>query len=73
MSADDRPERKAFSDPMLAEALREFEGATVVEIREAPKRRPGPDASPLAPGAADDKVGEELEAEAGVADAEEEE
>jgi len=33
------PQRIAFSDPMLAEVLREFEGATVLEIREPPKRR----------------------------------
>jgi len=33
------PQRAAFSDPMLAEVLREFEGATVLEVREAPKRR----------------------------------
>ena len=33
------PQRIALSDPMLAEVLREFEGATVLEIREPPKRR----------------------------------
>ena len=36
------PQKKAFSDPMLAEVLREFEGATVLEVRAAPKRRPHP-------------------------------
>lgn len=36
------PQRAAFSDPMLAEVLREFEGATVLEVREAPKKRPLP-------------------------------
>ena len=36
------PQKKAFSDPMLAEVLREFEWATVLEVRAAPKRRPHP-------------------------------
>jgi len=33
------PQRAAFSDPMLAEVLREFEGATILEVRAAPRRR----------------------------------
>lgn len=36
------PQRVAFADPMLAEVLREFEGATVLEVKAAPKRRPPP-------------------------------
>ncbi len=36
------PQRAAFSDPMLAEVLREFEGATVLEVRAAPRRRAVP-------------------------------
>ncbi|GAB4370909.1 MAG: hypothetical protein Kow00128_18360 [Deltaproteobacteria bacterium] len=34
------PQRAAFADPMMAEVLREFEGATVLEVRPAPRRRP---------------------------------
>jgi DNA polymerase III gamma/tau subunit len=33
---EDRPEKRALSDPLLTEVLREFEGATVLEIRPAP-------------------------------------
>jgi DNA polymerase-3 subunit gamma/tau len=36
-------EKKALADPMLAEVLREFEGATVLEIRPAPRRTPPPE------------------------------
>ncbi|HEU5360823.1 MAG TPA: hypothetical protein VFU42_06645, partial [Candidatus Deferrimicrobiaceae bacterium] len=32
------PEKRALADPLLAEVLREFEGATVLEIRSAPRR-----------------------------------
>ncbi len=38
------PEKEALADPMLAEVLREFEGATVLEIRPAPRRMPPPEA-----------------------------
>jgi hypothetical protein len=36
------PEKKALSDPLLAEVLREFEGAAVLEVRPAPRRAPIP-------------------------------
>jgi hypothetical protein len=36
------PEKKALSDPLLVEVLREFEGAAVLEIRPAPRRAPIP-------------------------------
>ena len=36
------PEKKALADPLLAEVLREFEGATVLEIRPAPRATPPP-------------------------------
>ena len=32
------PEKQALADPLLAEVLREFEGATLLEIRSAPRR-----------------------------------
>ncbi len=35
-------EKRALSDPLLAEFLREFEGATVLEVRPAPRREPAP-------------------------------
>jgi DNA polymerase-3 subunit gamma/tau len=35
-------EKKALSDPLLAEVLREFEGASVLEVRPAPRRAPAP-------------------------------
>jgi DNA polymerase-3 subunit gamma/tau len=38
------PEKKALADPLLAEILREFEGATVLEIRPAPRKAPPPEA-----------------------------
>ena len=37
---EDRPEKRALSDPLLTEVLREFEGATVLEIRQAPRKEP---------------------------------
>jgi hypothetical protein len=40
---EDRPEKRALSDPLLTEILREFEGATVLEIRPAPGREPVPE------------------------------
>jgi DNA polymerase-3 subunit gamma/tau len=40
---EDRPEKRALSDPLLTEVLREFEGATVLEIRPAPGRGPVPE------------------------------
>ncbi|MGZ9147612.1 MAG: DNA polymerase III subunit gamma/tau [Candidatus Deferrimicrobiaceae bacterium] len=36
------PGKKALSDPLLAEVLREFEGAAVLEVRPAPRRAPIP-------------------------------
>jgi hypothetical protein len=36
------PEKKALADPLLAEVLREFEGAAVLEVRPAPRRAPAP-------------------------------
>ena len=44
---EDRARRKALEDSMLAEVLREFEGATVLEVRPAPRRTPAP--PPAAP------------------------
>jgi len=32
------PEKMALADPLLAEVLREFEGATVLEVRPGPRR-----------------------------------
>ncbi|HSL98541.1 MAG TPA: hypothetical protein VK944_00215, partial [Candidatus Limnocylindria bacterium] len=32
------PEKQALADPLLAEVLREFEGATLLEVRSAPRR-----------------------------------
>jgi len=40
---EDGPEKRALSDPLLTEVLREFEGATVLEIRPAPGREPVPE------------------------------
>ena len=40
---EDRPEKKALSDPLLTEVLREFEGATVLEIRPAPAKEAAPE------------------------------
>jgi len=54
------PEKRALADPLLAEVLREFEGATVLEIRPGPRRTPTPrpeDAEDQEP----DKGGEEAE------------
>ncbi|MGZ8447585.1 MAG: DNA polymerase III subunit gamma/tau [Candidatus Deferrimicrobiaceae bacterium] len=36
------PGKKALSDPLLAEVLREFEGAAVLEVRPAPRSAPIP-------------------------------
>jgi DNA polymerase-3 subunit gamma/tau len=55
------PEKKALADPMLAEVLREFEGATVLEIRPAPRRTPPPEAD--AGEQEPDEGGEEAEEE----------
>jgi DNA polymerase III gamma/tau subunit len=41
---EDRARRKALEDPLLSEVLREFEGATVLEVRPAPRG-----AAPAAP------------------------
>ena len=52
--------RKALADPMIAEVLREFEGATILEIRPAPAGTPPQeDDADRDPG----EVGEEEEAE----------
>ena len=40
---EDRARRKALSDPLLAEVLREFEGATVLEVRPAPAKKTLPE------------------------------
>jgi DNA polymerase III gamma/tau subunit len=40
---EDRPEKRALSDPLLTEVLREFEGATVLEIKPAPASVPVPE------------------------------
>jgi len=39
---ESRTEKRALSDPLLTEFLREFEGATVLEVRPAPRREPVP-------------------------------
>ncbi len=41
-NSGERIEKQAFSDPLMAEILKEFEGATLVEVREAPPRPPRP-------------------------------
>lgn len=38
------PEKRALADPLLAEVLREFEGATLLEVRPAPRRTQIPEA-----------------------------
>ena len=38
VGAKSNPEKMALADPLLAEVLREFEGATVLEVRAAPRR-----------------------------------
>jgi hypothetical protein len=56
---EDRPEKRALSDPLLTEVLREFEGATVLEIRSAPGREPvpeGPEPEETAPAAPDEEA-----------------
>jgi DNA polymerase-3 subunit gamma/tau len=42
---EDRPEKRALSDPLLTEVLREFEGATILEVRPAPGGAPIPGAA----------------------------
>jgi hypothetical protein len=39
------PEKRALADPLLAEVLREFEGATLLEVRPAPRRAQSPEES----------------------------
>jgi len=39
------PEKQALADPLLAEVLREFEGATLLEVRSAPRRTQIPEAA----------------------------
>jgi hypothetical protein len=56
---EDRPEKRALSDPLLTEVLREFEGATVLEIRPAPASEPapeGPEPEEAAPGESGDEA-----------------
>jgi DNA polymerase-3 subunit gamma/tau len=56
---EDRLEKRALSDPLLTEVLREFEGATVLEIRPAPGREPvpeGPEPEETAPAAPDEEA-----------------
>jgi DNA polymerase-3 subunit gamma/tau len=56
---EDRPEKRALSDPLLTEVLREFEGATVLEIRPAPGSGPVPEGrepGETAPEAADEEA-----------------
>jgi len=56
---EDRPEKRALSDPLLTEVLREFEGATVLEIRPAPGREPlpeGPEPEETAPAEPDEEA-----------------
>ena len=57
------PQKKAFADPMLAEVLRAFEGATVLEVKAAPKRRPHPAVREEEPEGEEEPVAEETEAE----------
>ncbi|PWB66225.1 MAG: DNA polymerase III subunit gamma/tau [Deltaproteobacteria bacterium] len=56
----DRPEKRALSDPLLTEVLREFEGATILEVRPAPGGTPFPGAA----GAEEQAPGESGEEEA---------
>jgi len=56
---EDRLEKRALSDPLLTEVLREFEGATVLEIRPAPGKEPmpeGPEPEEAAPAAPDEEA-----------------
>jgi DNA polymerase-3 subunit gamma/tau len=56
---EDRPEKRALSDPLLTEVLREFEGATVLEIRPAAASVPvpeRPEAEKDSPGEAGDEA-----------------
>jgi hypothetical protein len=54
------PKKMALADPLLAEVLREFEGATVLEVRPGPRRMPIP-AVADAEGQEPDKGAEEVE------------
>ncbi len=54
------PKKMALADPLLAEVLREFEGATVLEVRPGPRRMPIP-AVVDAEGQEPDKGAEEAE------------
>jgi len=56
---ESRTEKRALSDPLLTEFLREFEGATVLEIRPAPRKEPVP-AVPEAEESAPDEPEEEI-------------
>jgi DNA polymerase-3 subunit gamma/tau len=56
---EDRPEKRALSDPLLTEVLREFEGATVLEIRRAPGKEAaseGPATEEPAPAAPEEEA-----------------
>ncbi len=56
---EDRPEKRALSDPLLTEVLREFEGATVLEVRPAPARETagkGPEPEDSAPDTRDEEA-----------------
>ena len=56
---EDRPEKRALSDPLLTEVLREFEGSTVLEIRRAPGKEAaseGPAAEEPVPAAPEEET-----------------
>ena len=57
---ENRTEKRALSDPLLTEFLREFEGATVLEIRPAPRKEPV-HAAPEAEESAPDEPEEEIQ------------
>lgn len=57
---EDRPEKRALSDPLLTEVLREFEGATVLEVRPAPSKESAMEV-PEPEGSAPDSHDEEAE------------
>ncbi len=56
-------EKKALADPMIAEVLREFEGATILEIRPAPVVAPSPGEEDTGERAPDEGGGEAEETE----------
>jgi DNA polymerase-3 subunit gamma/tau len=58
---EDRPEKKALSDPLLTEVLREFEGATILEVRPAPGGGPIPGAAGAREPALDESGEDEAE------------